>query len=285
MNDNVKLNYLSGFNTYSEEHRPNVYMVVDGMLMEAELVKIDYTLLTSDTAEAKATVSLPDGRRKWLPIRDWGKLFASIEDFEAGKPLNVDTKYFCNIRSYRNCSVQPDKEGQLRWWYMKDGEPKEQVITVDELTLNYKGTLGWELPDDCVPHGRPYESREKCLSFNKYVSVDKSGEATFHVGKNMLVQLDDDQRDLIDDLCDTLKKIEEAGIILVVDTMECVQAFNARNIKNWDFGYDRSCIDDDESEKYEEISRYAPEFSTKIPVSVWADDCTLWIKRKDSKEE
>lgn len=285
MKDNVKLNYLSGFNTYSSDHRPTVYMVVDGLLTEAELVKISYTLITSDTAEAKATVLFPDGRRKLLPVWDWCKLFASIEDFEVGKPLNVDVKYFCNIRSYRNSKgVQPDK-GQLRWWYMKDGEPKEQVIDIDELTLSYYVTPGWELPDDCVPHSRPYDTREECLSFNKYTSVDKEGNETTHVGKNMLVQLDDDQRGLIDDLCDTLKELEKAGIILVVDTMEGVQAFNARNIKNWDFGYDRSCIDDEDREKYEEINRYAPEFSTKIPVSVWADDCTLWIKRKDSKEE
>lgn len=281
--NNVTLNYLGRFTADGSGQLPTVYMIVEGKLTEVKLVKIEYAVL-SETAEARATIMLPNGKRKSVPEKEWGKLFGSVKDYEANKPIAVKSKCLYNISNYSNADGATPHDGQLRWWYMKDGEPKEQVIDIDDLTLDYSDYNKWVLPDDYVPHGYHYKTREDCLSFNEYVSVDKDGKETIHTGKNMLVRLDDDQCELLDDLRDALKKLTDAGVVLVADTMEGVQAFNVREVKDWAFGPDRSYIDDEEREKYDDINRYAPEFAIELPVSIWADDCTLWIKRKDSDQ-
>lgn len=179
---------------------------------------------------------------------------------------------------FGNVGEANESEGVIDWWEMQHGGPVNIRYEINSFDYDYR--IGkFVLPREVAPLGRVYSSREECLSFNEFVSV-KDGKKTKYVGINKILERDEDQRLMLVKLRNVLKECEEHGLFLVMDNCEDIQAFNVRNVADYEMAVDDRDIDTDNPELYEGAQRYAPEFRTNINIPLWSDDATLFVKRK-----
>lgn len=209
------------------------------------------------------------------------KLYDSLDDFKAGNAIAF-SKCETTSLTFDNAKGAIFDGVNICYWAMMNGEPQyvKKVIT----KFIYKSGR-YLLCDDDVPTERCYSSREHCLSWSEWTSKDSDGKVKKHIGLNKLLQLDPDQEKLIAKFMDMLDTLNENWVGLIIDNCGDIQAFNTRNIEDYQFVCDNCELENvvDNTDGYVEADRYEQKHVGNIDME--AEDGCLFVKPKKDEDE
>ena len=242
------------------------FTMIDGTLTEVTIKKLIATRQSVEDEEYEVTTILqgPDGKEHntQIPIL----MYKSVEDYEKEQKACYEV---CSSPFY----IRPDGfSGIDEAWIFVDGEPVTIDIRPLQVVYDYEQRT-WTC--EGIPQTNIFKSKEECLSFNEYDVKHADGSVTKRVGINKLVMLDNDQMALFDTLKQTIQQLKDNNVLLMPDCDGDIRAFNLRNVKEWDCGYDAP----EEGEGFEEVSREHDSFQG-ISIPAYSLDCHLCMKRK-----
>lgn len=121
-----------------------------------------------------------------------------------------------------------------------------------------------------------YKTRHECLADNVYTVIDENGERTERVGIAKFLELDDEQKGLVEEWKRLLKKMEDAKMKIVADCCGCFEVYNFKQVENYRFDFDAE-PDENEEVAYRGNARYALYCGD---IDIWSEDYELVIERK-----
>lgn len=268
----------------------NGYVFQNGKLQQVKWLRTDFKYDHREGEymfyHATTTYQLPDGSLDKLQevYGGYDNAYDTIEGYEKGE--SAETTYMtCCHPSERHYRTSDDvihdiinDRGLLNntvvfWEWDEDCHcPRSQKLELDKFCYDYTKR---RFCSDELSSGKLYNTEEEALSFNSYVIVDENGNKTTRDGINKLLMLDDDQKELIKQFCDIVKKIDASGIELIGD-YDSLQAFNVRKIK--DFAID--CEEQDD-EEWQKAKRYDKAFELPVQIGIWGEDNDFYVKRKE----
>ncbi len=178
--------------------------------------------------------------------------YKDLDDFREGKVLKL-----CAWESVEN-DYAVYKDGKVHYYVFENGEPilmEKSPKSVTYIKDKWSFDFGYE--------GTPYKSRQTCLDHNSFFVVDKEGKKEEVVGIAKLVSLTDEQRDVLDQLVNTLKKAHEIKLRLAYEyAYDQLYAFNGENLQDdWCAGW--------EDKGYENIYDYAE--TRNLSIDCWCE--------------
>lgn len=270
---------------------PCFYMMIDGKLTFVNVEIVDYR--KREDGVILGTMKVKDGGGNEYTIQEseaneWPSVYKSEDAFKEGAPMDTCWQSFEKTASLRFRNIGEAHlvpGGKVFWWVMKNGEP---VFVEREIThFTWTPMDGLMLCDDAVPPTVHYSSRENCLSWSEWTSKDEDGKEMKHVGASKLVELDDDQKEMVEMFKNLYKNMKDSGIGIVADMTDNVKVFNTRHLKDWSMAYDKDDLDmstDENPDDYEEVDFDSDKFFT-ICLPVWSEETRLFINRmKDERK-
>lgn len=260
------------------------YAFINGKLEEVKLIRTTYELYETEHAYVDETIVLrPNGETYKIGQMQFEQLYESPEDYEKHVPLSQHTLNMTDdyvIRrlfgSHRHC--------HNNYYIFVDGKAHKKTISLDHLAFDYEnGELMLDGESRIPEEVETYQNAQEAYDFNIYKVVDETGKETERIGCNRLLLLDNDQKELIQELNALIQKIKDNGIFLVTDCCDDVRAFNVRNVAGYEMAYSESDLPDD-GRKWEECLRYANQNKTDASITNWSEDYTIYITR-DKKNE
>lgn len=228
------------------------------------------------------TYKLPSGSLEKL--EETYIAYDTIEGYEKCESAET-TRMTCCVPSERHYGNSDDVvydivqgkgllSGIVAFWVWNEFEccPEKCDLKLNNFYYDYTKAC---FCSDELPKGRLYNTREEALSFNSYKVVDKYGNKTRRDGINKLLMLDDDQKELIQQFCDIVKKIDESGIELIGD-YNGLQAFNRRKVADIVIDFEEQ----DEKE-WQKAKRYDKTFEVPVQIGIWGDDNDVYVKRNE----
>lgn len=215
-------------------------MYFQGALIECHPVKATFNMCeTADVNDTMYTIRTEFcSNGGYFEVDGFGQIYDSQEEFNKGvKTTMLIPICFNNKSKKKNSEMLCYKLlgytfSDLKYWIddkSKEHDPfVEKTLPMKKFWLDYN-TLQWH--NDAVPKCDYYPTRNDAINWGEYKLNHADGTSKKIVGKNKLIQLDEEQKKLVNDFVQLMDKMKENGILLQMD-MECnLYAYNVKNIK------------------------------------------------------
>lgn len=191
-------------------------------------------------------------------------LYATKEDFEAGKPCELKEIVLSTNVSYK----EEDGKIYTRTWKMQDGEPKEIYLP---LQFNVKCRGCWSpLAEPVIPEDDGYYAyREDCIRYGSYVLKCNDGTTHKEIDIGMKLQLSDAQKEFINkEFIPILEKAKELGVQFIYNgSTDKLSAVNVNNLTG-----KLGCDYDEDGPQYISSEKFY-----EVPHLIWCEnEETLW---------
>lgn len=262
--------------------KDNVFCMINGQLQECKLLKTIFVKSSDGIYEATTIVRLPNGVIDQEHVA-YDTAFDSIDDYEKNKCAETQG-YDLWLYIRPHIFFTRDYVGERRktnktYYTFENGEPQSHELELDTFYYIYPANT-WgtdELPDTQI-----YATKNDAISYNVTEVVNMKGIKTKRVGINKLIQLDDDQQELVHQLEELVTKLKENDILLLADTADNYMAYNMRNVKGYNMGYDGFAdVSDEEKPKYEVADRWGKSFKVNVDIPQWSEDYGIFFKTKE----
>ena len=190
-------------------------------------------------------------------------LYATKEDFEAGKPCELKEIVLSTNVSYK----EEDGKIYTRTWKMQDGEPKEIYLPLQFEVK--RGAVSFRAKA-IIPEDRGYYAyREDCIRYGSYVLKGDDGTTHEELGIGLKLQLSDTQKEFINkEFIPILEKAKELGVQFIFNgSTDKLSAVNVNNL----VGY-LACDYDEDGPQYISSEKFY-----EVPHSIWGEnEETIW---------
>lgn len=187
-------------------------------------------------------------------------LYATKEDFEAGKPCDLK-----EIEVKMDGFLYKEEDGKIytRTWKMQDGEPKEIYLP---LQFNVKCRGCWSpLAEPVISEEDGYyASREDCIRYGSYVLKGDDGTTHEELGIGLKLQLSDTQKEFINkEFIPILEKAKELGVQFIFNgSTDKLSAVNVNNLTG-----KLGCDYDEDGPQYISSEKFY-----EVPHSIWGEN-------------
>lgn len=266
----------------------NCFVWFDGKLIEATPVKTSFNKVSGGDGIPKYEVTtLFKNGDEWFEVAGYDKIYDTIHDFEAGNPTD-NLIGVCLTKNHKTVGKNAivlsqmvlgyQYRGLLKYWVKDEsniGEDAfiEKELNVDCFSYDYEKNEWW-CPAITEEH---YPTRANALSWESYNIVDEDGTTKEVTGINKLISLEPDQQELVNQLADLLKKIQDNRIMLMTYLDDNIYAYNRRNVEDLSATYDPL------REDGYEVADYRNEKFRVAKISEYSDDIEVWAKRKEAE--
>lgn len=265
----------------------SVYFVYyKGKLIETHPLRTKYTKVGEDENGIALydikTVFVIQPTDEYFSVSGFDQIYESKKDFEENKPISRFQSISFDLSSGTGIKLCFALLGYnfstMKYWVADDKKETapfvEKTLPMDIFFYDYK-TDKWS--NDCVPETDYYPTRETALSWNTYDVALKDGTIKQVLGRNKLLKLDEDQRELVGQFLGIMKKLKENKIVIQTDICNDIYAYNARNVEDIDTTYDNRTEDG-----YEKCDGWDKKFWIGT-IDEYGDDNDVWIKRKEAE--
>ena len=190
-------------------------------------------------------------------------LYATKEDFEAGKPCELKEIVLSTNVSYK----EEDGKIYTRTWKMQDGEPKEIYLPL-QFEVKW-GALVFRAKPIIPEKDGYYAYREDCIRYGSYMLKGDDGTTHEEIGIGMKLQLSDTQKEFINkEFIPILEKARELGIQFIFNwSTDKLSAVNVNNLTG-----KLGCDYDEDGPQY-----ISSESFYEVPHSIWGEnEETIW---------
>lgn len=224
-------------------------------------------------------VLLPNGER--LVLDKDNVIFGSVDGYESETPAACKVeqlKHDVMYQVYKRAGLNAiDRQARLNYWTFEYGEPVQHSDELEYFYYDYKESK-WVNPNP--PVGLLYGSREEALRFNTYTVKNEDGTEETRDGISKLLMLSEEQSELLAQFIDAAKKLNDSGVILLMDEEEDCQAINTNNVEDVTLDY----YDKNRNNDWEVADRFHNVFSFHIPLQYWCSDNWVIAKRKANND-
>lgn len=275
------------FRIYNENRG---FIMFNGVLTEITLIKSVFnrnnivsedealkTVLERQNADADDTsvttyYKTSDGVEHDFTFRedDEFRVFKSVSDYEGNKLLS--SKDISPFAQRPSGFEQLDKA-----FIFQNGCPVEFNLQVYHIEYDYIRRM-FVFPYPC---DNMYKTRGECIDYNEYEVQNLDGTKEMRKGIVKLLMLDEDQKELLKTLKETLDKLAKEKVSLIVDGDGSVSAFNKRNVS--DFVCDCDLSSDDRFDEYDDVTKYRYEnlfYQNDFVIDIYSSDFDVMIERK-----
>ena len=255
-----------------------------GKLIECHLVKTVYTKAGVDENGAslytvETTFESCGGH---FSVLGFSQVYDSIEDFEANKPTQ-------SIQPISFLAAEDTGEKlcfkllgydflTMKYWIVDNKQESDPFIArelpMDKFCYDYEKSE-WE--NEALPKTDYYPTRNDALNWNRYKVALADGTSKETIGKNRLLVLDEDQKELVNELVSIMSKLKESGVEIQTCLNDNIYAINTRNIDSLEITYDNMS-----EEGFEACDGWDNRFKIGT-IAEWCDDNIVWIKRKEAE--
>lgn len=254
-----------------------------GKLIVGRPIKVTFTKSICADGESMYDIETEfESNSGYFSVHGFEQVFSNKDDFENRVNAEVFPIAFDNtIQSSKEklcCKLLGYKFESLSYWVLDRSNEKdlfvEKTLPMNKFWYDYT-TMEWK--SDELPTCDFFPTRESAISWSAYNIALADGTEKRVVGKNALLLLDEDQRSLVDQFVDIMKKMKEHKIVIQTDICDNIYAYNVRNIEAVETTYDN--LSDD---NYERCDGWNNKFKIGT-ILEYGDDNDIWIKRKEDK--
>ena len=201
------------------------YTMVDGALT---LVKWNCIKVILPRLDVRHEVTLPDGRVETLLCG--AKFYKQEKDFLTEQPIPVE-EYICTGRLLERIGVRYDfkknDDGEFYIpyvWIFRNGQPVKLDVAIGDIRIVTPYLATADILDTSYQKiaGEFFTSYEDCVAWNDYEVVDEDGARKTRRSRIRALQLTEEQKALVQELCEKVSSLKEQGVRFMWDSDECV---------------------------------------------------------------
>lgn len=209
-----------------------------------------------------------NGKREILE-KDF-KLYKNVSEYERGQISIADLKSF-KLHNIFNSKFECDKDGNYTAWKLVDNKPV--VVDLSGCKVHYDvrdGRILWKTMKINID-GQLFKCYQDAVNMGDIIVVDKDGNETTRTGLLKALQLNDEQKELLQKFAEAAKALQDANIVLGYDNEEC-ELFCYNKVDN----VDKECYECDEMIRIDDFVTKA-----NVPIREWLSCDGLWMKYED----
>ena len=158
--------------------------------------------------------------------------YKTKEDFIAGKPARMKVLDSNDICNRLTCDFV--KDSTFEGWVFNDGIVEKVQFEVEIITIK-DGEWKFKCCSNGVQLIEPkfYYTRQAVLDNNIVTVLNEDGTVSEIVGINLRIQLDDDQKKLVEEMKKLVRRMKASGMAVVHNGWNgCISAINVRSFEN-----------------------------------------------------
>lgn len=244
--------------------------MINGRLIECDIKQIKYHREENMGSDSDAAYTYVVAHADWTENISPDNFYATISDFKSNKAIDRE----CDIWLCQYLRGAKFSDGDATSYVIDNGNVKKVVFPIKDITFNFNENqkLVSAVSPDVPVNG--WEDEQKALDHLDVEVVNADGSMQRICGAASLIKLDDEQKEVVDEICALIKKAKDMGVHFIGDYSGCY-AFN----KNY---LDKFCICyDNELEYSEKVDVLSREFRIDdLDVIMHSEDDMMYFERK-----
>lgn len=267
--------------------QPNLkyYVFFNGDLIEATPISTTYKKDGEDEngMELYVVETSFDSSAGIFSVFGFDQVYDSKADFERGNKtesvLSVGFIPGMKCRQHLITCLLGRKSHDLSYWVVDPNDTElfvKKELSMDSFWVSYHdGKTKWH--NAALPTGDYFPTRQDAIDWSSYILKKDDGTSEKIIGKNALLKLDADQKELLDQFLALKKKLEDNKVFMWTDLCCRLFAVNTRNVENYALTFENL-----EDAGYEECDGWNSRFEISN-IEGFGDDNDFYIKRKSAE--
>ena len=227
---------MENYNAFVNDESWNGYALVEDKLIAVKAETID---ILQTTLNKRIRINCTDGKEKYRVHP--GNYFDSVKDFEHGNPSPM--REFPIAGKIKNIQYNREDDTWSAYAIGSDGLPVRKEFALRSIQCSFISHNCYKVTSSEIEE-QLYWDYEEAIQSTTYTSIEPDGTEKTHVGLIKLLKPNDEQQALLQELNNTLEKLNAAGVKLVRRDDSKWFALNTKDVQEVRVVDEWSCNDD-----------------------------------------
>ena len=227
---------MENYNAFVNDESWNGYALVEDKLIAVKAETID---ILQTTLSKRIRINCTDGKEKYRVHP--GNYFDSVKDFEHGNPSPM--REFPIAGKIKNIQYNREDDTWSACAIGSDGLPVSKELALRSIQCSLERHNCFKVTSSEIKE-QLYWDYEEAIQSTTYTSIEPDGTEKTHVGLIKLLKPNDEQQALLQELNNTLEKLNAAGVKLVRRDDSKWFALNTKDVQEVRVVDEWSCNDD-----------------------------------------